>query len=1320
MQHKTFAGSLTKYKLYRILFQKLVQDMKKFFATTSLLLSIGWLFAQQPTIIRHQFQWEASPESFSLGDEQVERWNFQGGVSSSEYPSLTFFIQRFPLSGYGSLRVEVINARYEPFDKKPSPDDAQLGEALQFETAVERERGGYLGKLAFAPIVRRGNSFERLLEVELRISLQAQQPISFRNNTGQSVLADGDIYKIAVSQNGMYKLTYSFLKNALGMNVDNIDPRQIKLYGNGGGLLPFFAGAERIDDLEENPIRIVGEEDGAFGANDYILFYGEGPDKWFYNESLQEFIMEKNIYDTENFYFLKVSPGNGKRIAPAPAPDAAAYTTTAFDDFARLEDDKINLMHQWDKSQGSGQSWFGDHFRVARQYTYNNVFAFPNLQTEEPAKLRASMVLRAKTASSFSIDIGGQTIPSGSAGSVSSIGGSEDNTRQYANRAVLSSELSLTGANVSFTVRYPNPQGSGDQSEGWLDFVQINQRRALLMQGAQMAFRDQRTLAYPAANFLLEGANANIAIWDITQPLLPALANAQRNGQQLSFRANTNVLRQFIAFDETQALLAARAVGKIPNQNLHALNELDLIILCHEDFLQEAQRLAQHRLTHDGLTAEVVAVNQVFNEFASGRRDPAAIRDFARMMYQRSPRFRYLLLFGDGSFDTRNIYGLGGDFIPTYQKESFHPVEAYPTDDFYGLLDSQNSGDPLVGNLNIAIGRLPVKNAVEAAAAVDKIIHYDSSQEVLGDWRNRLVFVGDDNDRRPGYTDIDHYVDADNIAEALNTRIPHLNLEKVYIDAFPQESSPGGERVPLATEALNQSVFKGALAVTYLGHGGPRGWAQERVLNITDILGWENYDRLPIFITATCSFTGYDDPTFTTAGEEAFLNRRGGAIALMTTVRAVYASSNVRMTENSLDYMFQRADDGGVLTIGEAFQRGKNDVSGTFNINNSRKFALIGDPSMKIALPQHQVATTHIDGRPVDPAKPDTLRALQKITIEGVVQDRNGQVLNGFNGIIYPTVFDKARTVATLGHGNNRIYNYRIQNNVLFRGRASVTNGRFSFTFVAPKDIDYQFGLGKISYYAADGSNYQDAAGGYQNIAIGGTNPNALADDQGPQVDVYMNTEDFVFGSITNPNPILLVKLEDDNGINVVGNSIGHDLEGILDGNTQNTIVLNDFYESELDDYTKGTVRYPLSKLPEGRHNIRVKAWDVANNSAEGYTEFIVASSAEVALERVLNYPNPFTDYTCFQFDHNLANQEIDIMIQVFTISGRLVKTLQASAFTDGALRRDDCLEWDGRDDYGDRLGRGIYLYRVKVRALDTGGGSLSGESEFEKLVILK
>jgi hypothetical protein len=442
-------------------------------------------------------------------------------------------------------------------------------------------------------------------------------------------------------------------------------------------------------------------------------------------------------------------------------------------------------------------------------------------------------------------------------------------------------------------------------------------------------------------------------------------------------------------------------------------------------------------------------------------------------------------------------------------------------------------------------------------------------------------------------------------------------------------------------------------------------------------------------------------------------------MALMTTTRAVFANQNAVLTEKSLDALFTRQNER-YPALGEAMRQAKNSSSNIGITTNSRKFSLIGDPSQQLAIPRYQIRTTAIDSTPVS-GQTDTLRALQRVEVQGEVTDFNGRVLEDFNGVLYPTVFDKSIQTATLGQDDGSYaYPYQIQNNTLFRGRSSIRNGRFRFTFIVPKDINYAFGNGKISYFAAHASTRTDAAGHYERFVIGGNSRAQVNDRTGPVVEVFMNNFDFIPGSITEPDPLLLVRLSDDNGINVVGNSIGHDLEAVLDEQTQNSIVLNDFFTAALDDYRKGEARYPLADLSEGTHRIRVKAWDIANNPSEGYTEFIVASSEGIALQQVLNYPNPFTDHTCFQFDHNFANQPVEALIQIYTISGRLVKTISQSFFSDGSLRQDDCIPWDGRDDYGDRLARGVYLYKVKIRATLSGAQSIEGESTFEKLVLLK
>lgn len=443
-------------------------------------------------------------------------------------------------------------------------------------------------------------------------------------------------------------------------------------------------------------------------------------------------------------------------------------------------------------------------------------------------------------------------------------------------------------------------------------------------------------------------------------------------------------------------------------------------------------------------------------------------------------------------------------------------------------------------------------------------------------------------------------------------------------------------------------------------------------------------------------------------------------MALLTTTRAVYANQNAVITEKSLDALFSE-ENNGFPALGEALQHAKNASSFSGITTNSRKFCLIGDPAQHLAIPRFQVLTTSVDTHPVSSTTLDTLRALQKVTIQGQIVDRQGKPLNQFEGILYPTVFDKSVETTTLGQdAGSYPYPYEVQKNTLFRGRSSIQEGKFSFTFLVPKDINYAFGSGKISYYAANESSRESAAGHYTQIIIGGNSPDTLSDQTGPQVSVFMNNTDFISGGTTEPDPLLLVQLMDDNGINVVGNSIGHDLEAILDENTQNSIVLNEYFTAGLDNYKQGEVRYPLKDIPEGLHRMRVKAWDISNNSAEGYTEFFVAGSEGIALDHVLNYPNPFTDYTCFQFDHNYANQEIDVLIHIFTISGKLVKTLHQSVYSDGAIRQGNCISWDGTDDFGDPLARGVYIYKVKVRTTQTGSQPVQGESDFEKLVILK
>jgi hypothetical protein len=535
-----------------------------------------------------------------------------------------------------------------------------------------------------------------------------------------------------------------------------------------------------------------------------------------------------------------------------------------------------------------------------------------------------------------------------------------------------------------------------------------------------------------------------------------------------------------------------------------------------------------------------------------------------------------------------------------------------------------------------------------------------------------------------------------------------MNCDKLYCDAYTQVTSAGGERYPDIFNAITDRVERGALVVNYVGHGGEVGLAEERIVTVPQIQSWSNINKLNLFVSATCEFTKYDDPKRVSAGEYVSLNAVGGAIALMTTSRSVFFGVNTVTGLQFYEHVFTRDSNNEPLAFGEIMRLTKN---GSGSSDNKRSFTLIGDPALKIALPRLKVVTDSVNGlNPV--VEIDTIRALSKVTIKGHLEDFNGNLLSNFNGIVTPSIFDKPKDLSTLGQNvDSPIIDFELQKNIVYKGKATVTNGNFSFSFIVPKDINFSFGNGKISYYA-NGSQ-TDASGSDDRFIIGGIDENGITDTQGPDISLYINDKNFVNGGITDETPTLLAELFDENGINTVGNGIGHDLTVILDDNTSEPIVLNDYYTAVLDSYQSGEVNYRFPALEKGKHKLTVKVWDVNNNSSEKSIDFIVQEKAEMALDHVLNYPNPFTTKTQFYFEHNQVCSQLETQIQIFTVSGRLVRTLNQIVNTEGF--RSQGIEWDGRDDFGDQLAKGVYVYTLRVNSPDG-----TNAEKTEKLVLLK
>ncbi|MGB0392171.1 MAG: type IX secretion system sortase PorU, partial [Salibacteraceae bacterium] len=464
----------------------------------------------------------------------------------------------------------------------------------------------------------------------------------------------------------------------------------------------------------------------------------------------------------------------------------------------------------------------------------------------------------------------------------------------------------------------------------------------------------------------------------------------------------------------------------------------------------------------------------------------------------------------------------------------------------------------------------------------------------------------------------------------------------------------------------------------------------------SQIKGYTNIDALTLYVTATCEFSRFDDPDRTSAGEFTILNPSGSALALLTTTRLVYASENFKLATRFFSNVFEKID-GKRPTLGDLTRLSK--VGGSSI--NTRNFSLLGDPAATLAYPKYSIKTT---------SAPDTLKSLQEITINGQITDEFGQKISNFNGTIYPTIYAQKRDQNTLNNDGHGVFSFKTQENALFNGKASVSNGDFSFSFIVPKDINFKYGNGKISYYAENGSI--DALGSDGKIIIGGLDGDPNSDQIGPEISLWMNDESFITGGLTDENPKILAKVFDESGINTVGNGIGHDITAVIDENTANSITLNEYYESDLDSYKKGVISYNLSNLTEGKHTLRLKVWDVFNNSSEAYTEFVVSNSSSFDITHVLNYPNPFTTNTDFYFDHNAIDQQLTVRIQIFTISGKLVKTIDHIEAPNGY--RAGPINWDGRDEYGDRIGKGTYVYKIKA----TNSFDQTVE-KFEKIVIL-
>ncbi len=1282
------------YRLYRYPFLLMLLTLFAFYPAAS-----------QEVTRQIDVQWKA-PLGLEEESAYIPSLYFEGAVYSDTLPHVPVVIHRTP--------VTIPHFTYEyALDEKAivpvSAEESLILEEFGFELSdfrvisdSETTMGNTWSRVHVIPVRKRDGVFEKLASFRLTKNL-VFDPIQKQDNKHQyvesSVLATGEWFKICVDEEGVYRLGHQELTD-LGMNPSQINKSTLQLYGNGGGMLPESAGEDRYADLQENAIWISGSNSGTFGTEDFILFYGQSPNRWSYNEETDLFEHQLHHYSRETCYFITHGQEQGKRIQSRSNPDQTpTHTVTDFHDYLHYEKELVNII-------GSGKQWFGELFDVT--LTRDFEFSFPGIVQQQPVHITVNAAARSSLSSNFVIEAFGSTstFPLGSVSLSSATG-------IYARQAT--GKLSLIPQSEDFSVRLTyNRSVSG--SRGWLNYITVNARRSLARTGDQMFFRNPSSVGNGnVSRFQLSNATSGSRIWDVTDPLNVIQQQFQQTGTIASFTVNTEELKEFVVF-ANEEYPQPRLAGTVANQNLHALPLHDMFIVVHDLLKEEAERLAVFRRENDGLTISTVSPQQIYNEFSSGVPDIAAIRNFMKMFYDRGHETgeypRYLLLFGNGTYDNKDLLDYGGNFIPTFQtRESLNYSNSYITDDFFGLLDDDEGLDA-DGAIDLGIGRLPVRTEDEARFVVDKLLRYD--QRISGlepgtddprfagvisnyaDWRNVIALVADDEDGSL------HFDQADNLADYMSSEHPVYNTQKIYLDAYEQVTLAGGSRYPDVNQAINNRVNQGALLINYIGHGGTLGLAHERILTFDDILSWGNFYNLPVFMTATCEFSSFDQPDANelSAGVRVFLKPDGGAVALFTTTRLAYSGSNDNLNSAFMKNSFVPMGSGEMPRLGDLIRISKVESSSVSQLKN---FVLLGDPSMQMAYPRYNVVTTEV---------PDTMRALEKVTIKGEVHSPGGGIATDYNGVLYPTIYDKEGEFATLGNDpGSPVREFTMQNKILYRGTASVTEGEFEFSFIVPRDISYNSGVGKISYYADDGELF-DGHGYFDNFVISGTSDNYTPDNQGPEITLYLNNNNFRSGGETGPDPVLLAYLQDESGINTTG-QIGHDIVTFLNEDTSNPFVLNNFYQADLDSYESGRVVYPFFNLEKGNYTLMLRAWDVHNNVSTQKLDFVVTSAPGIELTELLNYPNPFSDRTQFSIEHNKPATELRVLIEIFSLNGQLVKSIDESVYASGF--NIPPIEWDGTDEGGTLLKNGIYIFRAFVSSAD-------GEEveRTEKLMILR
>ncbi|MFZ4590624.1 MAG: type IX secretion system sortase PorU [Ignavibacteria bacterium] len=1109
---------------------------------------------------------------------------------------------------------------------------------------------------------------------------------SYKATIQNSVLATGDFFKMEVKETGIYRIDKNFLSSA-GINTANIDPRTIKIYGNGGRELPYLNSAPVPEDLVQNPIYVSGESDGVFNDNDFILFYGLSPHQWIQQGS--SYFHKLNTYSNVNYYWITYGGSNGIRM-----PEIQSSNLPNISPLGSFTD-KIYDEPEVNNLGSTGNLW------VSQRIGYGEPFSFSK---QLPGYLSGTDI-------KCKLVLGNGTINSDAYYSVTDNNSGFSNAYSvYAVNGVFS-HISLSEVNF----QYPLNSGSSMNLKatltqaynvptvsGYYDYLEVFYSRGLNTAENNLlkisSFDTVGTIEYQVSPF----NSSTVKVFKVASQTDIKIVNPiSYSGGTVRFQDNANLItsvKDFYVAGDNSYKTPVSITGKVPNQNLRGISDgADYIIYTTSDFVSAANRIkAQKEAPGEGspnyLKTIVIDINQVYNEFSGGLTDPVAMRNFLKYAYNNWVRRpMYVLFLGDGSFDYKNIFNLSSkNFVPPIERTDpgMNEISSYNSDDFITDIN-EDYPSPEAVRTDFSSGRFCINTLRDANAIVDKIIQYESSQNI-GIWKKKIMYCADDGwttENNQGEEGDLHTRQCETIAETYTTK--DFEKEKVYIVSYPAVITPQGRRKPGANIDIIKGWNEGRLLINWTGHGSIDLWAHEHVfVKDESIPLMKNKNRYPIVTIASCDLARWDDPFIISAAEQLVYIPEAGAAAVIAATRPVYANYN-EIFNNTLwnNIMFYKDTLNLPIRIGKAMYNVKNQLSSIGE--NDMKFCLIGDPTLRVSIPQYFTRIDSINSKSIvnDTA---IVKSLQRMRISGSILKTDSTFWNNFNGDIDLKVLDVDKNITILDFG--RTFNYRLDGGTIYKGTAKVVNGLWSIEFIVPKDISYNSGNGKILGYfnntSYEGSGYTDK------FILSGLDTNAVADTIGPQISLFMDSRNFRSGDVVNQNAKLIADLFDVSGINLTG-TIGHKIEAVLNNNDNNKLDLTQYYNTT-NGYQYGSVEYSFDGLPDGSYSLRFKAWDTYNNFKETSVNFEVKSTSSLVVSNLFNYPNPMKDMTNFTFQHNF-DIPLSADIYIYSVAGRKIQTIKRT----NIIGKSVSIEWDGKDADGDYIANGTYIYKVIIKSED-------------------